>query len=242
MRSLTLDTTSFTATLLGLLRQLPNVVSNSIWEHTPNPAQPKPTPQALYETRLAYITAKYGDKAFVQPLPPGVSPNEFLVRSITNGGLKGVLWALARKADPNTRTPVLPALILALQQDDRAPKTEEAEFPFAELLILNGANPVDPRTLPVEASTLSDAAKRYLQVKSDRAVQNAQSPSVHYSTPGKTAQGLGISNSSSSSSPSTSLGELNRTVSKLQKRLSSGGKGFRAQLSPPLDKDGERRE
>jgi len=242
MRSLTLDTTSFTPTLVNLLCQLPNAVSNSIWERVPNASFPKPSPQASYETRLSYITAKYVEKLFAESLPSSTSPNEFLVHSITQRDLKGVLWALAKKADPNTRTPVLPALVVALLQDDKLSSggSEPADFPLAELLILNGANPVDPKSLPAEATRLSDAAKEYLQAKSDRVMQNAQSPGVQQNVPGKIPSGLGISNST----PSQSLGgDLNRTVSKLQKRLSAGGKGFRAQLSPPLDKDkdGERR-
>lgn len=102
--------------------------------------------------------------------------------------------------------------------------------------------PVDPRTLPVEANGLSDSAKRYLQDKLDRILQNSQSPPTQHSVPSK---GLGISSGSPSSSSSqantgnTSIGgDLNRTVSKLQKRLSSSSKTHGGRLSsPPLDKE-----
>lgn len=252
MRSLTLDTASFNPHLVTLLRMLPNAASNAVWEHTPNPSYPKPSAQSPYEARLSYITAKYVEKAFVEPLPASTSPNELLIRSITQSDLKGVLWALARKADPNTRTPVLPAVFIALQQDDKMAtllsKTESGssndsaqlatEFPMAELLLLNGANPVDLKTLSAEANGLSDAARRYLQAKVERALQNAQSPPIQHAIPPKNIAGLGITNTSPSQSGSIG-GDLNRTVSKLQKRLSAGGKNFRAQLSPPLDKDRE---
>jgi Arf-GAP with SH3 domain, ANK repeat and PH domain-containing protein len=245
MRSLTLDTSSFNPSLVGLLRVLPNVASNSVWEHNPTPSPPKPSPQSPHEARQAYITAKYVEKSFVEPLPSSTSPNELLMQSIMQGDVKGILWALARKADPNTRTPVLPALVVAVQQDEKLGtslgKVESGsstnsgpqmiEFAMAELLLLNGANPVDPRTFPVEVN-LSDAAKRYLQGKVDRALRNAQSPPLQQAAPKNV--GLGISTTSSQGG---SIGDLNRTVSKLQKRLSAGGKNFRAQLSAPSDKD-----
>ena len=250
MRSLTLDTTTFTSNLVNMLRLLPNAVSNSVWECVPNASYPKPTAQSSYEARHAYITAKYVNKLFLEPLPSSTTANELLVRSIKSGNLKKVLWALASKADPNTRTPILPALIVALLQDDKMANTlskmdsgsssgsiqQASKFPFAELLLLNGAMPVDPRTLPVEGSALSDAAKGYLQHKLDRILQNSQSPPPQHSIPSK---GIGMPGSSSSpSSGNTSIGgDLNRTVSRLQKRLSSGGKNFRTSSSPPLDKD-----
>jgi len=240
MRSLTLDTTSFTPNLLNILSLLPNSISNSIWEHTSNPAYPKPTPQSSYDVRHAYITAKYVNRAFVEPTPPSTSANELLVRSILNNDLKGVLWALALKADPNTRTPVLPAVVVALQQDDKqgtslgktdsgsssSSGTHEApKYPFAELLVLNGATPVDPRTLPSEANNLSESAKRYLHVKSDRLLHHSTSPQPQFAVPTKTTSG------GSTHTPSASIaGDLNRTVSKLQKRLSSGGKNLRTHI------------
>jgi Arf-GAP/SH3 domain/ANK repeat/PH domain-containing protein len=247
MRSLTLDTTSFTATLLNLLRLLPNSTSNSVWEHIPNPSYPKPTSQSPHEARLAYITAKYVDRLFVEPLSPSTNANELLIRSITDGDLRGVLWALASKADPNTRNPVLPALIVALFQDDRSlGKTDSGsssgstrqipKFPFAELVALNGATLLDPNNLPAEANGLSDAARLYLRGKSDRVFQSPQSQRV---VPSKSNSGLGISSVSGSlQSTGTISGDFNKTVGKLQKRLSSGGKGFRTQISPPiLDKE-----
>jgi Arf-GAP/SH3 domain/ANK repeat/PH domain-containing protein len=243
MRSLTLDTTSFTPTLISLLRLLPNIVSNSIWERIPNPSYVKPGAQSSYEARLAYITAKYVNKVFVEQVPSTTSPNELLVKSITSGDIKGLLWSIARKADPNTRTPVLPVLVLAILQDEKTTgnnlsKTDSSSsseslpqvprFPLAELLLLNGAIPVDPRTLPPEANALSDAARRYMQDKLERIVQSAQSPPTQQSTPSKTS-GLGISSGSSSSQSASIGGDLNRTVSKLQKRLSQGGKNHRTQ-------------
>src|SRR2546421_527319 len=94
----------------------------------------------------------------------------------------------------------------------------------------DGATPIDAKTLPAEANSLSDAAKRYLQAKSDRVQQNLQSPPPQHTTPLKSTTGLGISSNPPASSGVTSLGgDLNRTVSKLQKRLSAGGKTFRIQ-------------
>jgi|SRR5579862_6197788 len=241
MRSLTLDTTSFTPNLVNLLRLLPNNISNSVWEAVPN-SHAKPFPQSSYEDRLKYITAKYVDRAFVEPLPLSVTANELLLTSISKGDLRGVLWALSSKANPNVSNATLPAVLLALLQEDKptlgrtdsgssTPTFHEPpQFPITELLILNGATPIDPKTLPAEANSLSDAAKRYLQAKSDRVQQNLQSPPPQYTTPLKSTAGLGISSNPPASSGITSLGgDLNRTVSKLQKRLSTGGKTFRIQ-------------
>lgn len=240
MRSLTLDTTSFTANLINLLHLLPNAISNSIWEGNPNASFPKPSPQSSYEVRHTYITAKYVDRNLVEPLPPSTTPNQFLIKSIRNGDLKGVLWALASKADPNCYDQTTPALVLALLQDDKMAQTlarsdsgsssnsihQTTKFPFGELLVLNGANPIEPRTLPAEANGLSDAAKHYLQIKSDRMLRNVHSPPTQYVVPSKPT----TSSSNSLSQGTNTIGaDLNRTVSKLQKRLSSGGKNFRSQ-------------
>jgi Arf-GAP with SH3 domain, ANK repeat and PH domain-containing protein len=243
MRSLTLDTTSFTANLINLLRLLPNTISNSIWEGNPNASFPKPSPQSSYEVRHAYITAKYVDRVLVDTLPSATTPNQLLIKSIRNGDLKGVLWALARKADPNCHDQTLPALILALLQDDKMAQTlarsdsgsssnsihQTTKFPFAELLVLNGADPIEPRTLPSEANGLSDSAKHYLQIKSDRMLRNVHSPPTQYTVPSKPNPTSTNSVSSHSGGTNTIGADLNRTVSKLQKRLSSGGKNFRMQ-------------
>jgi Arf-GAP/SH3 domain/ANK repeat/PH domain-containing protein len=255
MRSLTLDTTSFTSTLLNLLRLLPNATSNSVWERIPNSLYIKPSPNSSYEARHSYITAKYVDKLFVEPLAPSTSANDLLLRSITDGNLKGVLWALANKANPNARNATLPALLLALLQDEGSLGKSDSgsstgsiqtspQFPFAELLVLNGATPIDPSMLPPEASSLGDAARRYLRIKSDRVYHSPQTqrtvPSRSNSAISKSNSGLGISstsNSSQSAGTTTISADFNKTVGKLQKRLSSGGKNFRAQLSTPLDKE-----
>ena len=220
MRSLTLDTTSFTPNLVNLLRLLPNAVSNSVWEGVPSPSHPKPTAQSSYETRHAYIAAKYVNAKFVEPLPVGTSANQYLIGAITHGDLKGVLLALAHKADPNTRAPILPALVVALLQDDKIASgltkldsgssngsiQQSSSFPFAELLVLNGATPVDAKTLPVEANSLSDAAKRYLQEKLDRTLQNVQSPPQQYAAPVSKGQSSGSTTSASNSSAQTTSG------------------------------------
>lgn len=256
MRSLTLDTNSFTPNLLSMLRLLPNAVSNLVWEHTLNPSHPKPTAQSSHEARQAYITAKYVHRSFVDHLPPSTTANELLTKSIATGDLKSVLWALAKKANPNSRSSTPPPIVLALLLDDKLANTlsksdsgssngslqskEPPKFPFAELLILNGATPVDPKTISPEANGLSDTAKRYLQEKVDRILQNVHSPPTQHSLPSKSGSigGNSVGTLSSQSGGTSSIGgDLNRTVSKLQKRLSSGGKNLRTQLTSSQDKD-----
>jgi Arf-GAP with SH3 domain, ANK repeat and PH domain-containing protein len=178
MRSLTLDSTSFTPSVLNMLSSLPNSISNSVWERIPNPNYPKPTSQSSYDERRAYITAKYVHRKFVEGLP---AATRFLIQSIENGDLKGILWALANKADPNTCARDLPALIIALLKDDKMANGSKADsnevqmnFPLSELLLLNGATPIPLGNLSVEASGLSDSAKRFLQEKVDRMVLTGQ--------------------------------------------------------------------
>jgi Arf-GAP with SH3 domain, ANK repeat and PH domain-containing protein len=173
MRSLTLDNTSFTPSLLTILSSLPNSISNSIWEATPNSDYIKPAHQSSYEERRTYITAKYANKQFVEELP--TSPIQFLIEAIENRDLKGMLWALANNADPNA-TGNIPALLMALLKDDKMANGSsndfcQPSFPLAELLVLNGATPIDPRSLPVEADCLSESAKTFLQEKVDRIAQ-----------------------------------------------------------------------
>ncbi|KAI9821578.1 MAG: hypothetical protein M1832_003252 [Thelocarpon impressellum] len=182
IRSLTLDTTSFTTDIVELLLQVGNRVSNMIWEAKLDPAQ-KPSPAMSREQRLKFITAKYVDKEYVAPLSPTTSryatADEALVASVKQNDVQGVLYALALGGSPNATdlSRATHAVFLALAAADPAPisgaspvaspvspKTPATAFPIAELLVQNGA--MMPGTMP--AFPLSRSALQYVEQKSGR--------------------------------------------------------------------------
>ncbi|KAL8695456.1 MAG: hypothetical protein Q9218_000034 [Villophora microphyllina] len=185
IRSLTLDTTSFTTDIVELLLLIGNRVSNMVWEARLDQST-KPMPQATRDQRLRFITSKYVDRAYVTPIASAVShytfPDDALVASIKKNDVQGVLYALALKANPNAadRSRNTHTVFLALAAADpaapagmsspgaspnarAAPKTPKGvAFPIAELLVQNGA--VIPTALP--AFPLSASAQLYIDQKS----------------------------------------------------------------------------
>lgn len=183
VRSLTLDVKSFSGDVVEILLQVGNRVSNMVWEAKLDQAL-KPTPQASREQRLKFITAKYGDRAYVQPLSPTLSryatADESLLASIKRNDIQGVLYAIALKANLNVadRSRNTHAVFLALAAADPAspssstnslsslaksaaqagPTVKQVPFPVAELLVQNGAE--IPTQMP--AIPLSSAAQIYI--------------------------------------------------------------------------------
>ncbi|ODH13443.1 hypothetical protein ACO22_07254 [Paracoccidioides brasiliensis] len=183
IRSLTLDIHSFSNDIVEILLQVGNRVSNVIWESRLDPAL-KPTAQSSREQRLKFITAKYSERAFLQPLSATPSryatPEETLLASIKRNDIRGVLYAIALRANLNVtdRSRNTHAVFLALAAADPASPsspgksmmaesrsssiTSAAEkpiaFPIAELLLQNGAEiPSEMPTIP-----LSPAAQLYV--------------------------------------------------------------------------------
>ncbi|KAL9014956.1 MAG: hypothetical protein Q9173_000410 [Seirophora scorigena] len=185
VRSLTLDTTSFTTDIVELLLLVGNRVSNMVWEAKLDQST-KPLPQATRDQRLRFITSKYADRAFVDPIASTVShytsPEDTLIASIKKNDVQGVLYALALRANPNAadRSRNTHSVFLALAAADpatpagmstpgaspnsrAAPKSPKGiAFPIAELLVQNGA--VIPGVLP--AFPLSSSAQLYIDQKS----------------------------------------------------------------------------
>ena len=220
VRSLTLDIKSFTVDIVELLLLIGNRVSNMVWEARLDQSQ-KPGPQATREQRLKFITAKYVDRAYVEPLSPTLSrygtADETLLAAIKKNEIQEVLHALALKANPNVvdRMRGTHAVWLALAAADPAspspiPNQSATDgdgkvipFPVAELLTQNGAE--IPSTLP--AFPLGHYAQLYVDQRSGRP--------------------LGGSNDAVPSLPgSTSASErLQREKdARLAKRLSAGGR------------------
>lgn len=224
VRSLTLDITSFTPDIIELLLLVGNRVSNMVWEARLEPGI-KPSPQATREQRLKFITAKYVDKAFVEPISATLSryptADETLLAAIKRNEIQQVIYALALKANPNVldKSRGTHAVFLALAAADPAspspspsptpggrgePEAKPKPFPVAEMLIQNGAEV--PATMP--AFPLSRSAQQYLEQKKGR------SAAVD-------ASGISLP---SGLSPSLSVGDkMKRDRERLQKRISAGG-------------------
>lgn len=188
IRSLTLDTTSFTTDVVELLLLVGNRISNMVWEAILDSGL-KPSPNANRDRRLKFITIKYVDRAYVQPITSSLShystPDETLLASVKKNDIQGVLYALALRANPNAadRSRNTHCIFLALAAADPAapasaapslnirstsssmkPSTTQSvtAFPIAELLVQNGA--VLPTGLP--AFPLSANAQLYIEQKS----------------------------------------------------------------------------
>lgn len=126
VRSLTLDTAAFTPDLVDILLLIGNRVSNMIWEAKLDRFL-KPSPQSTREQRLHFITAKYSDRTYVQPLAMTKlshfgTPDETLLASIKKNEIQDVLYALALGANPDAtdRMRSTPAVYLALAAADPA--------------------------------------------------------------------------------------------------------------------------
>ena len=187
VRSLTLDTTSFTTDIVELLLQIGNRISNFVWEAKIDPSQ-KIGPQASRDQRLRFITDKYSAKSFISPISSTLShfstPDETLLASIKKNDIQGVLYGLALRGNPNAtdRSRKTHAVFLALAAADPAlphaststsltlsstlrgasdPQGKVVSFPIAELLLQNGGE--IPDAFP--EFPLSSAAQLYIDQK-----------------------------------------------------------------------------
>ncbi|KAH8815255.1 centaurin beta [Xylogone sp. PMI_703] len=181
VRSLTLDINSFTTDIVEILLLVGNRVSNMVWEAKLDQSI-KPTAQATREQRLKFITAKYVDRAYVEPISPTLSryatADETLLAGIKKNDIQQVIYALALKANPNVtdKSRGTHSVYLALAAaDPGAPSpiaagmrqeapTKVVPFPVAELLVQNGAEiPATPPAFP-----LGRSATLYIEQKTSR--------------------------------------------------------------------------
>lgn len=244
VRSLTLDTTSFTPDLVDLICNIGNRASNSVWEGKLDTSQ-RPDHRASRETRLKFITAKYVNRAYVVPLSPTLSiyasPDEALLDSVNKNDLRGALYALALHASPNTIDPTtrLHVVYSALQAADPAtltsspnpnmelsPSTSNSQqlmpvtFPLAELLLQNGGEL--PSSVP--SIPLSHWARQYITQKTAKQMGTLM----------VTSGNVGLSSSGSTLSRDEAA-EREREI-KLQKRISSGASGARLNRATALER------
>ena len=176
IRSLTLDVHSFTNDIVELLMLIGNRISNMVWEALLDRSL-KPNPTATRDQRLKFITAKYVERAFVEPVSQYGTADDTLLTSIKKHDIQGVLQSIAQRANVNAhdRSRNTHAVFLALAAADPArPSSSHSEtpppaavkaFPMAELLVQNSAE------IPVElpAIPLSAAAKLYIDQRTTRA-------------------------------------------------------------------------
>ncbi|KAH8884488.1 ArfGap-domain-containing protein [Thozetella sp. PMI_491] len=228
VRSLTLDVASFTPDIIELLLLVGNRVSNMVWEARLDLTL-KPAPQATREQRLRFITAKYVNRAYVEPISSTLSryptADETLLAAIKKNEIQQVIYGLALKGNPNVldKSRGTHALFLALAAADPAspsptpnpvPNSQPEKpipFPVAELLIQNGAE--IPATMP--AFPLSRAAQAYLEMKRGRSAAANASLGGSY-------DGVGTLPTSSSQTPGDKLQK--EREARLQKRVSAGGR------------------
>jgi Arf-GAP with SH3 domain, ANK repeat and PH domain-containing protein len=216
IRSLTLDVTVFSNDLVELLMLIGNRISNMVWEANLD-QNFKPNPSSTRDQRLKFITAKYVERAYVEPTGQFVSPDDNLLTSIKKNDVQNVLKAIAQRANVNAhdRSRDTHAVFLALAAADpaqlpgspgtptSAPATNKA-FPIAELLVQNGADiPTDPAPIP-----LSAASKLYVKQRTAKAAAAAGANDTLGPLPNVSGKGIVPMDSSN----------------KLQKRGSSGAR------------------
>ena len=179
IRSLTLDIYSFTNDIVELLLLVGNRVSNMIWEARLDRSL-KPEPSSPREQRLRFITAKYVERAYVEPTGQFASADDTLLTSIKKNEVQGVLLGIAQRGNVNAhdRSRNTHAVFVALAAADPAhpigvasgrpitPTPSTKAFPIAELLVQNGAEiPTDPAPIP-----LSTAAQLYVEQRTAKAI------------------------------------------------------------------------
>ncbi|KAF2684828.1 ARF GTPase-like protein activator [Lentithecium fluviatile CBS 122367] len=246
VRSLTLDTNSFTLDIVEILLKVGNRVSNMIWEARLDPAQ-KPGPTSTREQRLHFITSKYADRAFVAPISPTLShyatPEETLLASVKKNDMQNVLYALALRADPNAkdRSRGTHSVFLALAAADPASPSASASpasspapgarppsshqpgrksFPIAELLLQNGAElPTQPAPIPLSAS-----ARMYLEHKADQRAGRRPAPMVGSQPKPASGDTLAALPHIVAGNGSTPADRAREREARLQKRVSAGGR------------------
>jgi Arf-GAP/SH3 domain/ANK repeat/PH domain-containing protein len=247
VRSLTLDTNSFTPDIVEILLKIGNRLSNTIWEGRLDLSM-KPGPTSTREQRLHFITSKYADRAFVAPISPTLSryatPEETLLASVKKNDMQNVLYALALRADPNAkdRSRGTHSVFLALAAADPASPSASVSpatsplpgarpssshnppvrkpFPIAELLLQNGAElPTQPAPIPLSAS-----ARIYLEHKADQRAGRRPAPIIgsHPSAAvGDTITALPHIVAGNGSTPADRARERE---ARLQKRVSASGR------------------
>ncbi|KAI8388914.1 uncharacterized protein BYT42DRAFT_251799 [Radiomyces spectabilis] len=144
VRSLTLDSASYTADLLELLRSLGNARSNEIWD--PH-GKEKPTANDMRNIKLKYIQDKYVQRAFVKPCSRNCV--DLLFEAVEQDDIPGALYAVALGVDVNVRrrdsAVVTPEEKSPLSKEDARPCGNTLELPRLDV----SGNPILGRTIAI---------------------------------------------------------------------------------------------
>lgn len=155
IRSLRLDTSSFTQDLLAAFTRVSNDQMNAIWEAKLSP-ESRPH-QFSGNSRLKFIGEKYVEKQWIQELE---KPNTVLRRAIAEQDVVKMSAALAARANPNGRSDEdEPMVVYAL----RCAPPDAHIFPCAAVLIINGAS-----VPPESPAGLNQAQETFLQLHRKR--------------------------------------------------------------------------
>lgn len=173
IRSLTLDSSSYSPDILALLHSIGNAQSNAIWEATNEDDDTKIQSTDRRDKKLQYIQMKYVVRAFIQPATTPdekEDPNKGLFAAIDNDAIPAALRAIVLGANVNSSRDNQYALHLALMKGRTT--DNKRLFPMAEFLLQNGADAgiVDPTTGQTVAeliglATVQDDAVAYLNLK-----------------------------------------------------------------------------
>jgi len=119
---------------LAVMSALGNALANNIWENKLKGQKPDPT--STQEDKERFIMAKYNNKEFLAPLPPGLGTSASLVDAICRSDMKSVALVLAHASQDDVNSPVSP-------RDSRTPLHLAASLgnlAMAQLLIWSNAN------------------------------------------------------------------------------------------------------
>ncbi|KAI8095641.1 hypothetical protein BDF21DRAFT_489137 [Thamnidium elegans] len=113
VRSLTLDSASFTPDIIQLLLSIGNAKSNTVWEFDAVTSHKKPIPTDTRDSKLKYIQLKYVDRLFVSKQETQ-NPMDILYHAIAQDDIPKALYSIALGANINqpftSHTPIIPLL------------------------------------------------------------------------------------------------------------------------------------
>ena len=251
VRSLVLDTSVFTPDLIEILLLIGNRVSNMVWEAKLDRFL-KPSAHSTRDQRLHFVTTKYSERTYVQPLASSQGPDDFLLTSIKRNDIQSVLLALALGANPNShdRSRSTHAVFLALAAADPAlpagaaapafihtspastlrgipspnsRPTTPTRTPFAVAeLLLQNGAEVPTEQAPIP---LSQAAKEYLQFKTSQRLGRAPAVSRDTNSGSDQLSALPTITQGQSLSPSS-------ISAKERERLLKRSSGSRSSMNP----------
>ena len=166
IRSIKLDTGTFTPEVISIFASLGNTKNHQIWEHklmvqgydlSKLEWHPNSLDSPTQSQRAGFIKAKYVDRKFISSIK--MEPNQLIATSVLENDIINVYNAIAHSADINTSTATYSSLLEASLSKDLS--FNENRFQVATFLLLNGANLISADSEAFER--LDKSAQLYLQ-------------------------------------------------------------------------------